>query len=350
MSTKWPRIIAALLIVAATSASFMPARAQQAQPPKIVDILGPDGFFYLLHYITAEAGFFKEEGVDVEQVTVSSGSRQIAIVMGGSADSAEVNLSVSLQGYVKGGDLVNIGTAYAIFAHSVFLGNDAVKKTGITDGMPLEEKVKRLRGLKIGISSPGSGTDQLIRTLFVGRGMDTDKEVTIMPVGGGPPMIAALKQGAIDGFIFTAPLPQIAAAEGLGKVVISPFDGEVPELRDMTYISLVTSQDALKKKRPQLLAFVRAMTKGLKLARDNPQEARRLTRKRFADMDEKVYNSSFDEYLKGLPASLVITPAQLKRTLAFMNLLDKKEHITVNYADVIYPDLARQAADEILGR
>ncbi len=347
MRTKWVKIIATLLILAAASVVSLPARAQQA---KIVDVLGPDGFFYLLHYIAAEAGFFKEEGVDVEQVTVSSGSRQIATVMGGSADLAEVNLSEFLLAQAKGSDLVSIGTAYAVFAHSVFLGSDAVKKTGIINGMPLEEKVKRLRGLKIGISSPGSGTDQLMRTLFIGRGMDTDKEVTLVPVGGGPPMIAALKQGVIDGFVFTAPLPEIAAAQGLGKVVISPFDGEVPELRDMTYIALVTSQATLKTKRPQLLALVRALTKAIKLAHDNPQEARRVVRKRFADMDEKVYNASFDEYLKGLPATLVITPAHLKRTLAFINLLQKKEHITATYADVIYPDLASQAAKEILNR
>jgi NitT/TauT family transport system substrate-binding protein len=340
------RVLAGVLM----GLAFLAPGSDRAQAQtKIVDVLGPDAFYYMLHYIARGAGLFKEEGLTVELVTVNSGSRQVATVMGGSAETAEVNLSVVVQGQTQGGDLVNIAQVYEIFPHVLFLSNAAIKKTGITDGMGIDEKVKRLKGLKIGITSPGSGTDQLMRTLFTARGLDTDKEVTLQPLGGGPPMYAALKAGAIDGFVFTAPLPQAATAEGLGHVVISPFIGEVPEMRGMTYMSVVTSRSTLAAKRPQLNAFIRALTKARKFATEHPDEARKLTREVFKDMDEKVYAASFDEHLKGLPKTLEITPEQLERTMASANI-GKKNPPPVKYEEVIYPDMARQAAKDILGQ
>jgi NitT/TauT family transport system substrate-binding protein len=345
MIDGWLRTIA--LALALTGLTPHPGRASDQQ--KIVTVLGPDAFYYMLHYVAEGAGLFKEEGLAVDLVTVNSGSRQVATVMGGSAEVAEVNLSVVIQGQLQGGDMVNIGSVYDIFPHVLFLSTAAMKRTGITPALSLEDKVNRLHGLKIGITSPGSGTDQLMRILFIGRGKDPDQEVVLLPLGGGPPMMAALKQQAIDGFVFTAPLPQAATAEGLGQVVVSPFIGEVPELRSVPYMALVTSRDALANKKPLLRSLVRALTKARKYVQEKPVEARKATRKYFPDMAEDVFDASFDEHVKGLPATLEISPAQLDKTLAFMNALDKKT-VTASYADVVYPDLAHEAAAEILGR
>jgi len=58
--------------------------------------LADEAFYFVLQYIADGAGYFKEEGLDIEIVRASSGSRQVATVMGGSADVAPVNMAVSL--------------------------------------------------------------------------------------------------------------------------------------------------------------------------------------------------------------------------------------------------------------
>ncbi len=338
------------LALALTLIGMAPQQGRAEELQKIVTCLGPDAFYYMLHYVADGAGLFKAEGLDVDLVTVNSGSRQVATVTGGSAEIAEVNLSVAIQAQLQGAEmLINIGQVYETFPHVLFLSNESIKKTGITAATPFEDKVARLKGLKIGITSPGSGTDQLMRILFLGRGKVPDQEVALQPLGGGPPMLAALQKHVIDGFVFTAPLPQAASSQGLGEVVISPFNGEVPELRDVPYMSMVTNRDTLEHKKPQLKKLSLALTKALKFIHDKPVEARTITRKWFKDMDEKVFNASFDEHVKGLPKSLEISPAQLEKTFAFMSMLDQKPE-TAKYTDIIYPDLAKQAAAEVLGQ
>jgi NitT/TauT family transport system substrate-binding protein len=336
------RLFALFLALAAAA----PALAQQS---KVSIALADEAFYFILQYIAQGAGYFKEEGLDVEIIRASSGSRQVATVIGGSAEAAPVNMAVSLAGNAAGASLVNIANVYAKLPLVVVLSNAALKKTGIVPGMPIDEKVKRLKDLSIGITSPGSGTDQLIRTLFVTRGIDPEKAVSLQPLGQGATMLAAFERGSIDGFVFSSPFSQIVESRNLGRIVINPFIDEAPEFRGVSYMGLVTTKAALENKRPQIRGLVRAYAKALKLAQERPAEAKRAARSAFASLADDIYSSAFDEAVTGLPATLDLREEQLQRTLTMMNLLAKKP-VQVAYKDVIYPDLAREASREILGK
>src|SRR5262249_25192488 len=130
---------------------LLPApRAMAAELQKSTFALGGTGLFYVLHYVAREAGFFREEGLDVEEVNAKTGPGQAAVIMSGHADVAPTNPALVIQGLAKGADIVAIGTVYNIFPVNLVLSNDAITRIGITDGMSTDEKVKRLRGLKIG--------------------------------------------------------------------------------------------------------------------------------------------------------------------------------------------------------
>ena len=55
--------------------------------------------------------------------------------------------------------------------------------------------------------------------------------------------------------------------------MITAIDGEVPEFNGFLYLGLIASNEAIEKKRPLLLAMVRALTRGMKFIKDNPAEA-----------------------------------------------------------------------------
>lgn len=325
-----------------------PAAAQQPLP-KVTLSLGSDGYFYLLHYITEGAGLYKAEGIAVEVVRFSSGSKIIASVLGGSTDATMVNIGNTALAIQKGGDLTALATLYTIMPFAVVLSNEAMKKTGITPSMPLDERIKRLNGLKIATTGPGSGTDLFIRTLFVARGMNPDKEVVLQPLGDGGTMLAAMEAKAIDGFVLGSPVTNQAVQKGLGRIAISAITGEVPEFNGFTYLGLITSNETIEKKKPLMLKMVRALTRGMKFVQDNPAEARRIARAHFADVDEATFNETYTEHLKGIPRSPTTTPEQWEKTLeAFY--LGTKTRLTVPYAKGVSPALANEAAKEILGR
>jgi NitT/TauT family transport system substrate-binding protein len=346
MPRAWSRARAALLIAAMLAIAV--ARPTAAEAQKLTIIMGPGAFFYIIHYVAEGGGLFKEEGLATESIDVSSGPAQVSAIMGGSADVGPLGLQLVVQASAQGGDMVSIAALYNAYPITLVLSNDALKRSGITGGMAIDEKVKRLHGLRLGITTPGSGTDDMARILFKTRGMDPDAEITIQPLGTTDSMLAALQQGATDGFFYTSPIPELAESRGLGKIVIEPLTGEVPEVRGVPYMTLATSHATLEAKRPELEAVLRAYAKAIKLIHDDPDKARRLTRPYFKAMDEAVFNAAFDKYAKGLPTGTVITPDQLAKTVEFMNRV-KKTPVSAKYEDVVYAEFGRKADKEILG-
>ncbi|MBV8652029.1 MAG: ABC transporter substrate-binding protein [Alphaproteobacteria bacterium] len=348
MVRAWARIAAALLLALAVAGAAPCAAAAPLQ--KLTLVIGGRAFFYIVHYIAQDAGFFKEEGLDVDTVNVLTGPQQVAAVMGGSADVAPVGLQVVVQAYAKGGDIVAVSTCYNMFPIALVVSNEGIKETGLSASMPIDEKVRRLHGLKIGITGPGSGTDDMVRALFLNRGMDPDKEVTILPLGTPDNMLAALQKGNATAMSYTSPVTEIAVSKGLGQIIIEPLKGEVPEFRDVPYIVLSTSRATLESKRPLIKAAVRAYTRAIKFVAEHREEARRLVRPYFTDMsaDDAVFNAAFDKYVHGAPTSPVITPEQVQKTADLLSI-SKKQKVAVGYTDVVYPDLAREAGEDILG-
>lgn len=339
------KFLAACLLCAAVSlATPRPAAAE-----KMTVALGSGAFFFTLQYIADAGGFFKEQGLEVETVDLTTGPRQTAAVMGGSVDGAMQGLQLVVQAVMRGGDIVAISTGYNVMPISLTLSNDAIARTGATLDMPIDERVKRLRGLRIGVTTPGSGSDDVLQSLLKARGMNPETDITVQPLGGADAMLAAMARGATDGFMYTSPVPEIAAQRGIGRIIVEPLNGDVPELRDLPYITFVTSRATLAKKRPQMLGMVRAYTKAMTFIQQNPAEAARLTHRFFPDVDAAIFNAAFAKYTKGLPTSPLITPDQVTKLITWMNLA-KKTKITGSYAEVVDPSIAEQVIKEMPGR
>jgi NitT/TauT family transport system substrate-binding protein len=324
-----------------------PAAAEDLQ--KLTIAFAGKGMSFLLQYIAIGGGFYKQEGLQPESVDVSSGTRQAAAVMGGSAEITQVGFAHTMHAVGRGGALVGICTAFDMYPIALVLSNDAVKRLGITDTMSIDEKIKRVKGVRIGITSPGSSTDEFMRTIMLVRGMDPSRDVQLQPIGIGAPMVAAMQQGATDGFAFMSPFTNISVSRGIGQIIADPMTGELPEYRDVPYQVITTSRATLTAKRPLLLKVVRALTRAMQFAHEDVEGSRKIVRAFFADTPEAEFNTAFDTYIKAVPTAPVISQAQADKTVQMVNLTEKSP-ISATYEQVVYPDLAREAAKEILGQ
>jgi NitT/TauT family transport system substrate-binding protein len=331
-------------VAAALALALCLARPAVAQT-KMVLALGTGALFFTLHYVADGAGLFTQEGVSVETIDLTTGPRQTAAVMGGSVDATLMGLQLVIQANMRGGDVIALSQIYSVMPISLTLSNEAIARTGITATMPIDERVKRLKGLRIGVTTPGAGSDDVLQSLLKTRGMDPQKDVTIQPLGGGDAMLAAMQKGVTDGFMNTSPIPEIAAQRNIGRIIVEPLNGDVPELRGLPYIIFATSRDTLAKKRPALLAMMRAYVKAIAFVREHPAEASELAHRAFPDLDKAIFDATFAKYTKGLPTGPMITQAQVDNTVAWMNVA-KKTPITGKYEDVVEPSLAREITRE----
>lgn len=334
-----------LLVVLAVLFAAFPALAQQ----KLTVTAGGKTIVYALHYLAVGKGFYRQEGLDADTVVVASGTQQAASVMGGSADITVGGFEQAIHSVSQGGSLVAIAMLYKVFPYAIVLSNRAVQSSGITQDMALDEKVKRLKGLSLGVSGASSAGDVFLRVLLTQRGMNPEGYVTIRPVGAGTSMYAAFTQGAVDGFIFNSPFPELAVGSGLGRVVVTNMTGEVPEYRGTPFLGVLTSRATLAAKRPLLQAAVRAITRSIVFVHAHPDEAKQVVRTFFPEVQDDVFDLAFATTLAGLPDTPVVTPDDIARAVATLNL-NEKTPIRMQADEVVYPDLARAAAADLLGK
>jgi NitT/TauT family transport system substrate-binding protein len=332
-----------MALLAGTSFSTLAFKPGHGQPRQKVNIvMGASAFYFVVHHTAEAAGFFDQEGLVLDGTNVSSGPRQVAAIMGGSADVGPLGLQLVVQAAQRGGEMVAICAGYNILPMSVVLSNAAVQRAGITPDMPTDEKIRRLRGMRIGVTTPGSGTDDMIRALLRARGMDAARDLTIQPLVTSEAMVAALERGSSDGFVFSSPINEMVVSRNLGQIVIEPLRGDVPEAANVPYIILATTRGTARTKRPLLLAMVRAHTRAMGLIQEQPAEVSRLIRRYFPDMDQAVYDEAFAKYRAGAPTTPVISPEQVQNVAAFMRI-SKGQPIAIEHADVVDTSFAEEA-------
>jgi NitT/TauT family transport system substrate-binding protein len=326
------------------AASFLLPNVAGAQQKldKLTITSGGEGMHYFPFYVARGGGFFAKEGIDADWVNVNSGTRQAASIMGGSADMTPMAFLHVIKARGEGADIVAIGDVFDVYGMTIALSNEAIARKGIKPDMSIDEKVKRLEGLKIGISSPGSSTDALIRSVLVARGYDPDKTVSLLPFGAGTSILAAFEKKLADGVVYVAPIPEIIEQKGLGKTIINPFKNEVPELINVPYVVIATSRATLEKKPDLVRRAMRALAKAMDFAQTHPAETTKIMRQYFPDLDETLFQTVVETYRKATPRSPVLTREQVDKTVAWMNI-GAKTRVSAKFEDVVDDRLAKEA-------
>jgi NitT/TauT family transport system substrate-binding protein len=200
----------ALLIVAASTAWVlaMPAHAQALEKPKItIGVGGKTLFYYLPLTIAIQNGYFKAEGLDIEVQDFPGGSRALQALLGGSVDVVSGAFEHTITQQAKGQNIEAL----------VLQG----KYAGIVLGMPKAKAAAYkspadLKGMKIGVTAPGSSTNMFVNILLAKAGLKPDA-VAIIGVGATAGAIAIVKRGEIDAISNLDPV--ISQLESDGTIV-----------------------------------------------------------------------------------------------------------------------------------
>ena len=201
-----------LVAACATLVVLLPFAAQaQGKPekPKVsIAVGGKAAFYYLPLTIAEQLGYFKDEGLDVEISDFEGGSKALQAVVGGSADVVSGAWENTIDQQPKGLQL----QGFALQGRYPMICVALAKAKAATYKSP-----KDLKGLKIGVSAPGSSTNRMVLHLLAKDGLKGD-DVSIIGVGTSAGVIAAITSGQVDAVSNLD--PAIAILENMGAVVL----------------------------------------------------------------------------------------------------------------------------------
>ena len=206
------RLSLAALAAVLALISAMPAQAQAQVPEKRQIILGVDGMTAVSNLplrIARRLGHFKEQGLNVTINDFRAGTLSMHALAGDLVDVVTGPYEHTIRMQAKGRD------ARAVIELGRFPGIVlGIRK----DRAYVYKSPADLKGMKIGVSAPGSSTNFFVMYLLAKAGLKPT-DASYIGVGIGPSVIAAVVKGEIDAMSNLDPMMTKLELDGQIKVV-----------------------------------------------------------------------------------------------------------------------------------
>ncbi|MGH6877675.1 MAG: ABC transporter substrate-binding protein [Rhizomicrobium sp.] len=264
-------------------------------------------------YVAAAQGFDRDNGLKFDLIDIPTGAQNYGPLISGSLDVSSCVLDTVANLRMQGKNLISIYSLVDRPSVDLVLANAAMKG-GITPQSPLKDRLRMLRGLKFGITTPHSPSDGFLRAILHEAGLDPEKDVQIVRIGSLAGLFAALKSGQIDGYVLSPPSPQQAEKAGVGKVFIDLSKGELPSLAHMDYMTLCSTNDFVERHPDTVRAFVKAIQQGNDWMRAHRGETEQIMQQPFPNVPSDVWAMSFPALMPTISEDGRFDAAQVANT------------------------------------
>ena len=238
----------------------------------------------IILYVMKEGRLYEKYGLDAEVIAMNgSGISSKALISGG-IDIAPIATPTVISANLAGADM-------QILAHTL---------PGVVHALMVKPEIKRvedLKGKKIAVSSLGSLTDFLVRYIAKKKGLNPDRDVTLIQTGGDPDRILALSSGVVDGAALSHP------AYGRAQQLGFPMLWDSAKEMNYPWIEITTRRTIIKSDRDMVMNYMKAHMEGIALFKRDREFGKRVIKKTLRVDDEELLNDSYEIFSKAfIPA------------------------------------------------
>jgi NitT/TauT family transport system substrate-binding protein len=285
-----------------------------AEPVKITNI--GHGYFAAALYVAKQEKLFEKHGLEPDVSYVQGGALALQSVLTKQADvgilSYEHVLTAAVQGkqIVSFFNLANRPVNNIIASGKLLAGSE---KLGIGD------KVARLKGQRVGVPSANGSGEKMLKVLADKFGLQLPGDVTMAYLGAeAPAYVAAFQKDLVDAALPFEPAGVLVEQTGAGKIFLNLMSGEVPEFRDLIFITLTAHPDTIAQKPELLRKVAAAIGEAQHLLKTDPKRGKALLAKEYPAMSAESNERVYDTVSQIWPLDPHMTEAQARATFAYL--------------------------------
>ena len=269
------------------------------------------------YVVALQKGFFKQEGLAVESSNFSSGTAALQALVGGSADVAELAYEHTLRMQTKNVSLT------CLIAFGRYPGNVLVVRKGLEDTV---KTVADLKGRTIGVSAPGSSTQNFVAQLLERAGVPW-KSATYISVGTGTSAVAAIRTGRdIDALVNLDPAITELVDHGEARILVDSRTAAGSQQAfggDYLADCLTVKTDFLKANPKTSQAITNAVVHAMQwLKTASIDDIIAILPPEYYRADERVYRESLKANLDEFTWDGIIKPAAAQNVLTSISVLE----------------------------
>jgi NitT/TauT family transport system substrate-binding protein len=319
-----------LITLALTTSSF----AQKVS----IAVGGKALLYYLPLSIAEQKGYFKEQGLEVEISDFAGGAKALQALVGGSVDAVSGAYEHTLRMQGKKQDIKAVVEMGRFPAITIAVRAD------------LADKIKSpadFKGLKIGVTAPGSSTNMLVQYALVKAGLKKD-DASFVGIGSGATAVAQVKGKGVDIISHLEPVISKLEQDGDIKILVDTrtetgtkalFGGTNPAA------VLYLKQEYITKNPETTQKLVNAIMKANKwLASAKPEDVMATLPETYALGDKALFIKAIGSSLESYSRDGIVSEAGFASIYDMLKLLEPEmEGVTLKYSDTFNDTFAKKA-------
>jgi NitT/TauT family transport system substrate-binding protein len=248
---------------------------------------------YMPLYVGRAKGFFKEAGIDLEVVVTRGDGPDVQALMAKEVEFVATPPHHLFTLYLQNRKLLGVCGILGRCGTNVVIGKEAATERRITEDSPIEEKLKAMKGLTFGASTPGSLTYNIGLYYILRAGLKPQVDAKVVGTGTGVAALAAMKNRIADASLFPSPTADEAVHLGIADWLINNTRGQDPELKEFLHAVIYVRPDYLADNTDLCKRMIAAIVKSQAYIRSAAvEDIATSIRPFFASLDDKVFVSA----------------------------------------------------------
>jgi NitT/TauT family transport system substrate-binding protein len=225
-------------------------------------------------WFARDVGLYEKYGLDGQLVYIQGGSILLQAMLAGQAQAAQNGIAETMIAVLRGGDVRILGVTSNIFPYSLIVSKSV-------------KSAKDLVGGRIAVNRVGGDVSAIASRVALRKlGLNPDKDVTMLQVGGSPQRLAALQSGAVQG-------AALDFMSGLrlskqGYIVLAQVSLNYP------YLGPVVSAKFLRENPAAAEAFLKAFVEGIARFKRNREEGIKALARYMKSNETDILNKAYD--------------------------------------------------------
>ena len=261
------RLVFALVSVLFAAFYTVDAQAQAPLQKIRVTIPVPVLTFYPL-YVARDHGDFAKQGLDVEIITTSGDGPDVDALIAGSVQFTVSTPNRLFMAYEQGKPLLAVANLGNVMAIECWMNKDTATKLGVSTATPLEQRLKALKGLTVAGTRPGAFTYLLLVEYAKRVGLEPQKDLKIIGIGGPAAMIPAIENDQIQVACNGSPAPELAVSRGKSVMFTNNLTGGDPAYQNFLFELLYVRPDFAKENPETVRKMIRALADAINFIHD----------------------------------------------------------------------------------
>ena len=253
----------------------------QSKPLKKIRVGVPSvGMGNIIIFVTKEGKLFEKYGLDAEVITVMGSGIGSKALISGNLDIIPIATPTVIAANLAGADMAILAHTMPAVVHALMVRPDI-------------KKPEDLKGKKIGVSSLGSLTDFLVRSIAKKKGLNPDRDITLITTGGSDiERVMSLKAGAVEAAAVSHPGYGLARKMGFNMLWDSAKELDYP------WMEITTRRAAIKNDRELITNYMKAHLEGIALFKTNRDFGIKVIKKYLKTPDDELVSESYDIFSK----------------------------------------------------